>query len=80
MTNISPLDALARLLLVRTKGRDWYHGKFIPKSSPITLAALLFTIVVMFLVSFFMGRAAASSAASCPGPNRSPSWRPTWRS
>ena len=39
---------LTRFMLIRVKDKDWYNTRFIPKISPLTLIALLFTIIVMF--------------------------------
>jgi arsenite transporter len=39
---------ITRFVLIRVKSKEWYHTRFIPKISPLTLIALLFTIIVMF--------------------------------
>jgi ACR3 family arsenite transporter len=39
---------ITRFILIRVKNKEWYHTKFIPRISPVTLIALLFTTVVMF--------------------------------
>jgi ACR3 family arsenite transporter len=52
-----------RSVLLRAKGREWYEREFLPRISPITLIALLFTIVVMFFLSFWLSRRAGTDYA-----------------
>ncbi len=56
---------LTRAVMLRFVTREYYHQRFVPMISPITLVALLFTIVVMFLVSFAMGRRAGAGYPKC---------------
>ncbi len=46
----SAAGILTRVVMLRFVSKDWYHSRFVPKIAPITLAALLFTIVVMFSI------------------------------
>jgi len=57
-----------RFTLINIKDKDWYHKKFIPKISPITLIALLFTILVMFAIMWKLNALLAIATVSFAVP------------
>ena len=48
---------MTRQLGIRRRGREWFEQRFLPRIAPVTLYGLLFTILLLFAVSFTIGRA-----------------------